>query len=186
MAKLPEIAQALMNPQIYPDKTSRVELMQTQMSFIFITGKYVYKLKKPVNLGYLDYSTLEKRRYFCKQELELNRRLAPEAYLGVIPVTVNKDEYTLGGKGQIVDYAVKMLYLPQECMLNVLLERNQATEEMLDRVAAKMADFHARAAATSEIAAFGRPEAVKIIPMKILPRPKNISIPPLRLPSTVK
>ena len=90
-SQLPEIAQALLNPSIYPDKTTGVEMMQTQMSFIFLTGKYVYKLKKPVNLGFLDYTTLEKRRFFCEQEVVLNRRLCPEVYLGVIPVTREKD-----------------------------------------------------------------------------------------------
>jgi uncharacterized protein len=159
--ELPEVVQALLNPQLYPDKTSRVDLMQTQMSFIFLTGKYVYKIKKPVNLGYLDYSTLEKRHYFCKQEVELNRRLSPETYLGVIPITRTKGGYTLGGKGQAVEYAVKMLYLPQESMLNVLLERNRATPEMLDRVAAKIADFHNRAATNPEIQQFGKIAATR-------------------------
>jgi uncharacterized protein len=159
--ELPEVVQALLNPQIYPDKTSRVDLMQTQMSFIFLTGKYVYKIKKPVNLGYLDYSTLEKRHYFCKQEVELNRRLSPETYLGVIPITRTKDGYSLGGKGQAVEYAVKMLYLPQESMLNVLLERNRANPEMLDRVAAKIADFHNRAITNPEIQQFGKIAAMR-------------------------
>jgi aminoglycoside phosphotransferase family enzyme/predicted kinase len=161
-AQLPEVVQALLNPQIYPDKTNRVDLMQTQMSFIFLTGKYVYKIKNAVNLGYLDYSTLEKRHYFCRQEVELNRRLSPETYLGVIPITRNQSVFSIGGKGQPVEYAVKMLHLPQDCMLNVLLERNRATPEMLDRVAAKMVDFHARAATGPEISQFGKAESVKV------------------------
>jgi uncharacterized protein len=159
--ELPEVVQALLNPKIYPDKTPKVELMQTQMSFVFLTGKYVYKIKKPVNLGYLDYSTLEKRHFFCRQEVELNRRLSPEAYLGVIPVISHKNGFALGGKGQTVEYAVKMLHLPQDCMLNVLLEHNRATPEMLDKVALKMVDFHARAATNPEIQKFGKTEAVK-------------------------
>jgi aminoglycoside phosphotransferase family enzyme/predicted kinase len=160
--QLPEVVQALMNPQIYSDKTNKVDLMQTQMSFIFLTGKYVYKVKKAVNLGYLDYSTLEKRHYFCKQEVELNRRLSPEAYLGVVPITRSQSGFALGGKGQPVEYAVKMLHLPQDCMLNVLLDRNRATSEMLDQVAMKMVDFHARAATNPEIGNFGKAESVKV------------------------
>jgi len=159
--QLPEIAQALLNPSIYPDKPSKVDLIQTQMSFVFIAGKYVYKLKKPVNLGYLDYSTLERRHYFCKQEVALNRRLSPEVYLGVTPVTYTKSGFALGGRGKVVDYAVKMVHLPQDRMLNVLLERFRATAQMLDQVAEKMVDFHRRAATNPEKSAFGKVESIK-------------------------
>ena len=82
MSQLPEIAQALLDPKAYPDKPQRIELMQTQMSFVFLTDEYVYKVKKPVNLGYLDYTSLSKRQFFCQQEVELNRRLCPDVYLG--------------------------------------------------------------------------------------------------------
>jgi aminoglycoside phosphotransferase family enzyme/predicted kinase len=160
--QLPEVIQALLNPQIYPERTSKVDLIQTQMSFVLLTGKFVYKVKKSINLGYVDYTTLEKRHYFCKQEVELNRRLSPEAYLGVVPITSSKSGFALGGKGHPVEYAVKMLHLPQDCMLNVLLERNRATTEMLDRVAAKMVDFHFRAATNPEISNYGKMESVKI------------------------
>ncbi len=85
-SELPELAQAMLDPAFYPERPSSVKMMQTQMSFIFIAGDYVYKLKKPVNLGYLDYSTLEQRRFFCEQEVNLNRRLSPEIYLGTLPV----------------------------------------------------------------------------------------------------
>jgi uncharacterized protein len=161
-SQLPEAAQALLNPGIYPDKTTSVEMMQTQMSFIFLTGKYVYKLKKPVDLGFLDYTTLDRRRFFCEQEVELNRRLCPEVYLGVIPVTRQKTGLALGKSGETVDFTVKMLYLPQDCMLNVLLERNRVQPEMLERVAQKLADFHSRAATNAWISSFGRLEAVKV------------------------
>jgi aminoglycoside phosphotransferase family enzyme/predicted kinase len=160
--QLPEVIQALLNPQIYPERTTKVELIQTQMSFVLLTGKFVYKVKKSIDLGYVDYTTLEKRHYFCKQEVELNRRLSPEAYLGVVPITTSKSGFALGGKGQPAEYAVKMLHLPQECMLNVLLERNRATPEMLDRVAAKMVDFHSRAVTSLEISNFGKMESVKV------------------------
>lgn len=87
-SKLPEMVQALLKPKAYPETPQRVELLQTQMSFLFLAGDYVYKVKKPVNLGYLDYTTLEKRRFFCQQEVELNRRLCPETYLGVVPISL--------------------------------------------------------------------------------------------------
>jgi uncharacterized protein len=159
--QLPEVAQALLDPHIYPDKTSSVEMMQTQMSFIFLTGKFVYKLRKPVNLGYLDYTTLEKRHFFSEQEVILNRRLSPEVYLGVVPVHKNRGKISLSGRGEIIDYVVKMLYLPQSRMMNVLLDRNRVTGEMVEQVAKKLVDFHSRAATSPEISAFGNIEAIK-------------------------
>jgi uncharacterized protein len=160
--QLPEIAQALMNPGIYPDSTTKVEMMQTQMSFIFLTGKYVYKIKKPVNLGYLDYSTLEKRLIFCRQEVELNRRLSPDVYLGVIPITRLKGIISLSGEGEVIDYAVKMLYLPQSRMMNVLLERNHVSAPMVESVAKILVKFHAGAATGPAINEFGKIENIRL------------------------
>lgn len=161
-SELPEIAAALLDPGIYPDKTQKIELMQTQMSFIFLTGRYVYKVKKAVDLGYLDYTTLEKRLFFCKQELELNRRLCPEAYLDVIPISRSRHGINLSGEGEVIDYAVKMLYLPQDRMMNVLLERNQVSPEMARQVAQKLVEFHSRAATGPDIGVFGKTKAVKV------------------------
>jgi|WetSurMetagenome_2_1015567.scaffolds.fasta_scaffold46798_2 uncharacterized protein len=161
ISQLPEVAQALMDPRIYPEKTTKVDIMQTQMSFIFLTGKYVYKLRKSVNLGYLDYTTLEKRHFFSEQEVTLNRRLSPEVYLGVLPVNNGKLGISLGGQGEIVDYVVKMLYLPQNRMMNILLDRNRVTEDMVHHVAKKLVTFHTKAATSLEISSFGSIEAVK-------------------------
>jgi uncharacterized protein len=160
--QLPEVAQALLDPRIYPDETKKVEMMQTQMSFIFLTGDYVYKIKKPVNLGYLDYSTLEKRLFFCRQEVELNRRLSPDVYLGVIPLTRSLGLISLSGQGEIVDYAVKMRYLPQERMMNVLLERNRVSPAMVEAVANLLVAFHAKAATGPAINSFGKIENIRI------------------------
>ena len=129
--------------------------MQTQMSFIFLTGNYTYKTKKPVNLGYLDYTTLEKRQFFCRQELELNRRLCPGGYLDVVPVTESDGSFKIGGKGKIIEYAVKMKQLPRDRMMDVLLPKDQVTTDMLEKVALKMADFHSRAATSDTISSFG-------------------------------
>ena len=152
---LPRFAQAMLDPGFYPERPKTVDLLQTQMSFVFVAGEYVYKVKKPVNLGYLDYSTLESRRHFCEREIVLNRRLCPEAYLGVVPI-VNVDGRTaIGEVGEVIEYAVKMRYLPQEKMLNVLLGKNEATGAMMDRLSSKLADFHRRAETSSQIASFG-------------------------------
>ncbi|MFC1967058.1 hypothetical protein ACFLV2_00200 [Chloroflexota bacterium] len=100
MTNLPEIVRAMMDPRAYPVDVKRVEMAQTQMSFLFMTDKHVYKIKKPVNLGYLDYSTLEKRLGFCNKEVELNRRLCPDVYLGVVPIVKQRGAGFRGRQGQ--------------------------------------------------------------------------------------
>ncbi|HAS05056.1 MAG TPA: hypothetical protein DCR71_04830 [Dehalococcoidia bacterium] len=160
MSNLPEMARALLKPEIYPEPTKNVRLMQTQMSFVFITDRYVYKTKKAVNLGYVDYTTLEKRKFFCHKEVELNKRLSPYTYIGVIPITEKDGVYTFDGDGEIVDYAVKMKILPSDRMLDVLLKENGVTDDMMPRVAAKMADFHSKAETGNVINDFGKIELI--------------------------
>jgi aminoglycoside phosphotransferase family enzyme len=158
---LPSTVKALLKPQAYPHKPQKIELVQTQMSFIFLTGEYVYKIKKPVDLGYLDYTTMEKRYFFCHQELELNRRLCPSAYLAVVPVVDVKGELRIEGRGEAIEYAVKMKQLPQDRMMDVLLPRAQVTPEMVARVAGQLVDFHQKAETNEEIAAFGRLDVIR-------------------------
>jgi len=97
MPQLPELVEALLKPKAYPETPQRIELLQTQMSFVFLTDNYVYKVKKPVNLGYLDYTTLDKRRFYCQREVELNRRLCSNAYLGVVSIIRDKGGIFIGG-----------------------------------------------------------------------------------------
>jgi len=151
----PEMIQALLDPEAYPHSPPRVELVQTQMSFLFLAGDLVYKVKKPVDLGYLDYTTLEKRHFFCRKEVELNRRLCPDAYLGVVAITGQGGQVSIDGRGRPLEYAVKMRRLPQEAMLNARLVRGEVTPAMLSAVAAKLADFHRKAETNAEISAFG-------------------------------
>jgi aminoglycoside phosphotransferase family enzyme len=155
MSELPELIQALLAPKTYPNPPQRVELRQTQMSYIFLADDYVYKIKKPINLGYLDYTTLENRRLYCQREVELNRRLCPDAYLGVVPVTSDNGRISIGGGGESEEYAVKMRRLPQEAMMDVLLTNNKVTLEMIDSVAATLAGFHQKAATSDAINTFG-------------------------------
>jgi len=161
MSILLPVVRALLESQAYPHKPRKIELVQTQMSFIFLTGKYVYKIKKPVNLGYLDYTTLEKRHFFCHQELELNRRLCPGAYLAVVPIVEKKGELRIEGRGKAIEYAVKMKQLPQDRMMDVLLPRGQVTLEMVARVAEKLMSFHQKAETNQEIAAFGKLDIIR-------------------------
>jgi aminoglycoside phosphotransferase family enzyme len=158
---LPSTVKALLKSHAYPNKPQKIELVQTQMSFIFLTGEYVYKVKKPVNLGYLDYTTLEKRHFFCNQELELNRRLCPDAYLAVVPIVEEKGEIRIEGRGEAVEYAVKMKQLPQDRMMDVLLPRGRVTREMVARVAEKLVVFHQKAETNRKIADFGKLDVIR-------------------------
>jgi len=160
MPQLPEMVQALLDPKAYPDATQGVELAQTQMSFVFLTDKYVYKVKKPVNLGYLDYTTPERRHFYCQREVELNRRLCPDAYLAVVPVTQDKGNILIGGQGEVIEYAVKMRRLPREAMMDVLLASNQVSLEMVGRVARRLAEFHQEAETDANISIFGNLDTI--------------------------
>lgn len=162
MTEQPALVQTLLKPEIYPHHPQKVELVQTQMSFLFLTGDYVYKVKKPVNLGYLDYTTLEKRRFFCRQEVGLNRRLCPEVYLEVVPIVNRAGQIYLGGEGEAIEYAVKMKQLPADRMMDKLLPQNMVTPEMVARVADKLAAFHGKAGTSTDISSYGKIEAIKI------------------------
>ena len=161
-ARPAEIVNSLLDPGVYPEKVDRVELVQTQISLVFLAGDYAYKLKKPVNLGFLDYTTPERRRYFCEREVELNRRLCPEVYLGVVPINYDGSGINLAGQGYTIDYAVKMVRLPHDRMMDELLERNLVTNEMAEQIARRMVEFHARAVTSPFISAFGDIEAIRI------------------------
>lgn len=146
---------SLLTVEAYPHAVRAIRSIHTQMSVVFLTGDYAYKVKKPVNLGYLDYSTLEKRHLLCQKELELNRRLCPEAYLAVVPLVSRDGGLKVDGPGRAIEYAVKMRQLPHDRMMDFMLVRDQVTEDMLERVAAKLADFHAQAGTGAETSAFG-------------------------------
>ncbi len=161
MSISPSAVRTLLEPQAYPHNPREVELAQTQMSFIFLTGEYVYKVKKPVDLGYLDYTTLEKRRFFCHQELELNRRLCPTAYLAVVPVVESAGRLSFEGPGEAIEYAVKMKQLPGDRMMDVLLPQGQVTTDMVATVAAKLVRFHKATQTDESIASFGRLDVIR-------------------------
>ncbi|MCX6003575.1 MAG: hypothetical protein NTX46_04020 [Chloroflexi bacterium] len=160
MTQLADIVKALSDPKAYPEATRGVEIMQTQMSVIFLADGYVYKVKKAVNLGYLDYATLDNRKYFCEQEVKLNSRLCGGVYLGVVPITFERGKIVLGGKDKAIEYAVKMCRLPQDRMMDVLLAKNRVTTEMITLVAEKVAEFHNQAETNPVISKFGTTDAI--------------------------
>jgi hypothetical protein len=159
--ELSELVEALSDPGVYPESPRAVQVAQTQMSVVFLTEKHVYKVKKPVNLGYLDYSSLELRHHYCQREVALNRRLCPETYLGVVAITRQGGRVSLDGSGEAVDYAVKMRRLPQESMMDVLLRKGRGTAEMVARVAERLARFHAAAETGPAINPFGELETIR-------------------------
>jgi uncharacterized protein len=151
---------ALLTPQAYPQNPGNIELIQTHISFVFLTKKHVYKVKKAVNFGFLDFSTLDKRRMFCLKELELNRRLCPEIYLEVVPIN-KSDAIKIGGRGETIEYALKMLRLPQERIMTVLLKEDKVDKKTIDEIAEKVAQFHSKAETNGGIDKFGSLKIVK-------------------------
>ena len=153
----------LLNPAALPDRTGHVSLVQTHISMVFVADEYVYKVKKPVNFGFLDFSTLEKRKHFCHQEVALNRRLSEGLYIDVLPITMHDGHYTMArGEGEIVEYAVKMRKIPEEMLMKSLFRRGGLGTNHLRAISAVLARFHQNAERSPEIDAFGRPEAFKI------------------------
>lgn len=157
---LPDVAQALLNANAYPVASQRIEMVQTQISFVFLTDDFVYKIKKPVNLGFVDYTSLKQRRFYCQREVELNQRLCADTYLGVVPVIRKKDGIFIERRGDVIEYAVKMRRLPQKAMMNVLLNNNEVSTAMVTRVARRLAEFHETAETSNDINVFGSLEMI--------------------------
>jgi aminoglycoside phosphotransferase family enzyme/predicted kinase len=160
---LPRLIEALSSPAAYPYPVAAVETRQTHISVVFLAGAFVYKVKKPVNPGFLDFSTLEKRHHFCDEEVRLNRRLAPSVYLGVVPVTAGGDGPRFEGDGPAVEWAVKMRRLPEGATLQKRLERGEVGPELAETLAGRIAAFHRAAESGEHIAANGRFEAVAAV-----------------------
>jgi aminoglycoside phosphotransferase family enzyme/predicted kinase len=140
----------------YPRAVRAIELIQTHISFVFLVDDEVYKVKKPVDLGFVDFRTLEQRRDACEKEVALNRRGCPGGvYLGVVPITRDGDSYRVGGDGEPVEYAVHMKRLPAEGMMDALLARDAVNFDMLGRVAARLAGLHEAADRGPEITRLG-------------------------------
>ncbi len=147
---LPPLVQAMMRRGFYPDSPAHVELKQTHISYVFIAGDFVYKVKKPVHFPFLNCSMLTQRFLFCCEEVRLNARLSPRVYLGVFAVLKRGDSFVLGPgvtaeHPEAVEYAVKMRRLPEDRMLDVLLAAGQVDSDTIRAIAARIAEFHASA-----------------------------------------
>ncbi len=160
--KTGELIEALSRPQAYPHPVERIEFRQTHISLLFFAGDRVYKIKKPIRLNFLDYSTLARRKHFCEEEVRLNRRLAADIYLGVVTIGRSADRHVqIGGPGDPIEYAVEMVRLPEESMLETQLTRGEIDNRLLNDIVDVLHLFHARAATGPDVDPFGALDAVQ-------------------------
>ena len=155
----PRLIQGLLRSDAWPPAAgvaaSPIDHIETHISHVLLAGDFAYKLKKPLDLGFLDFSTLERRHHCCEEEIRLNRRLAPALYIGVVPITGTPERPRIGGSGPVLEYAVQMHRFPQEARL----DRCPLTPDLVDRIAARLASFHAAIPPTDPAGPFGTPDA---------------------------
>ncbi|VXD11402.1 bifunctional aminoglycoside phosphotransferase/ATP-binding protein [Planktothrix paucivesiculata] len=156
-SELPRLIQQMLEPDFYSHPVQEpIELLQTHISFILLTGEYAYKIKKTVDFGFLDYSTLEKRRYFCEQELQLNQQQAPELYLEVLPIIEIGDRFQFdNNQNHAVEYALKMRQFPQDNLFINLFTQDKLTKQEMEDLGNVVADFHFNCPTNDHILKFG-------------------------------
>ncbi|MEI7839310.1 MAG: AAA family ATPase [Methylococcaceae bacterium] len=136
------LIQSLLKQTAYPHSVSAIELIETHISWVLLTGQFVYKIKKAVQFDFLDFSTLEKRRFYCEEEWRLNRRFAPELYMQVVPITGTIENAKINGDGEIIEYAVQMRQFPAHQLLSKMANHGCLNAEMIDQLADIVANFH--------------------------------------------
>lgn len=155
-----QLVQALLDPARYPHPVETVTKIETHISTVLLAGDFVYKLKKPVNFGFLDFTALSQRGFFCAEELRLNRRLAPRLYLEVVTFTGTPDHPQFNGTGEPLEYAVRMRRFDQAQILDQRLKAQSLPLEWMDQLAAQLVPFHQQAAVAALDSPLGEPEAV--------------------------
>lgn len=162
MSYLTSLIPQMQKAEFYPHSAvDNIELIQTHVSAVFLTGDYAYKLKKEVNFGFLDYSTLEKRKHFLEAEIEMNSAIAPELYLEVVSITKEGEQYTLEGTGETVEYALKMRQFPQENLFINLFEAGKLEIEQMAELGKIVAQFHEEAKTNDYISSFGKVSKIR-------------------------
>ena len=162
---LASLVAAMSQPGFYPERPAKIEIIQTHISYVFIAGDAVYKIRKPIRFAFLDYSSLERRYHFSQEEVRLNRRLAPHVYLGVFAIVYREGGFVLGEQvsapdgPDVVEYAVKMRRLPEDRMLERLVGEGRVGKEEIRRIADRIAEFHL-SASTECAAKYGEPSAI--------------------------
>ena len=161
------LVRALLDPACYPHPVAQVTLIETHISYVLLTGAFAYKIKKAVRFGFLDFSTLEKRRRFCAEELRLNRRLAPQLYLAVVSISGTAGEPRIAEESaerrapiESIEYAVKMVEFPQSSLLDLLLAHGDLSAQQVDALTDTVAAFHAQAASAAPAGEFGAPSLI--------------------------
>ena len=157
---MPLLIQRLLDPAAYPHPTGPIRLVETHISWVLLTGPFVYKLKKPVALGYLDFSSLERRAHFCREEIRLNQRFAPKLYLEALPITGSCEHPQIGGSGEPIEWAVKLVQFDDEDQLDRRLAASRLSTADCQAVGAEIARIHARLDAASPAGPFGSPAGV--------------------------
>ncbi|MGQ9645432.1 MAG: phosphotransferase [Thermodesulfobacteriota bacterium] len=158
---IPSLRKALLDLSLYRDESTEVEFIETHISLVFLTKAYAYKVKKPVDFGFLDFTSLDKRKYFCEQEVKLNRRLSSDMYLGVVAITLDRDRVSFNGNGRVEEYAVQMKRIPEEWLLDKLLAKGQVDRAMIGALSERLARFYASAETNERIKSFAKPERVR-------------------------
>lgn len=157
----PPLIEALCDPACYDHPVERVEVIETHISWVLLTGTYAYKIKKPLELGFLDFSNLAKRRFYCEEEVRLNRRLAPQLYLEVVAIRGTPSAPRIAsGTGEPIEYAVRMRQFPQAARLDRRLAEGALAPRHIDAIAVRLAAFHAGIPAAGPETPFGTPERV--------------------------
>jgi uncharacterized protein len=151
----------LLSNRAFNHPTLRLGLIETHVSWVILTGKYAYKIKKPVDFGFLDFSTLKKRKHFCEEELRLGQLFAPEIYLDVVPITGTIEHPQINGDtGPILEYAIKMCEFSQDNLLSALLKRGKLSAALIDQLGQLIAEFHKKTAIAPKNSRFGLPHEV--------------------------
>ena len=163
MANPPELISQMLQPGFYPHSVVEpIQLVQTHISYVFLTGEYAYKVKKDVNLNFLNYSTLDQRKFYIEAELKLNQQISPELYLAVLPISNYGNNFILNDPSNIVEYALKMHQFEQDNLFSNLLANNQLSLADLAKLGRIVALFHQQAKTNDRIARFGRVENIRI------------------------
>ncbi|MGE4416617.1 MAG: hypothetical protein AB7D26_05145, partial [Marinobacterium sp.] len=157
---LPKLIQSLSEPGHYPHPTGPIRVIETHISWLLLTGEFAYKIKKPVNFGFLDFTTLEQRRHCCEEELRLNQRLAPDIYIDVVPIGGSCTEPKLGASEGIIEYAVRMYQFDPELRLDRLLQRQLFESHWIDLLAEQIAEFHQKIPIVAQDSPWGEPDTL--------------------------
>lgn len=155
-----ELIKHLQNPALYNHPVEGFQVIETHISWVILTGLYAYKIKKPVNFGFLNFTQLADRKHFCEEELRLNQRLVQDLYLAVLPITGSITEPQIAGKGKAFEYVLKMRQFPQSQLLSQLQAKGKLTRNHIDELATRIANFHQRTPKVPASEPFGTPEVV--------------------------